>query len=131
MSERKQILYLARHGATTWSVSGQHTGKTDLPLLPEGEAAAKELGERLRGIKPAAVFTSPLLRAKRTCEFAGFGGGAVVDPDLVEWDYGSYEGRTSAEIRRERPDWDLFRDGGPAGESVAQVAARADRFVGQ
>ncbi len=122
-------IYLARHGETAWSLTGQHTGRSDIPLTERGEQNARRLGERLRGITFAHVFTSPLQRARRTCELAGFLDRAVVDPELVEWNYGQYEGRTSAEIRRERPDWELFRDGGPGGETVAEVAARADRVV--
>src|SRR5437660_1299615 len=128
MPEQPQI-YLARHGETAWSLTGQHTGLSDIPLTERGERNARRLGERLRGIEFADVFTSPLQRARRTCELAGFLDRAQVDPDLVEWNYGEYDGRTSAEIRRERPDWDLFRDGGPGGETVAQVSVRADRVV--
>jgi broad specificity phosphatase PhoE len=122
------VVFLARHGETAWSLSGQHTGLTDLPLTERGERDARRLGERLKGASVARVFTSPLQRARRTCELAGFGG-AAVDPDLVEWNYGRYEGKTSAEIRVENPDWQLFRDGCPGGESPADVAARADRVV--
>src|SRR5712691_6552888 len=111
MGEQLPVVYLARHGETAWSLSGQHTGLTDLPLTERGERNASRLGERLRGLTFAHVFTSPLQRARRTCELAGFGRQAVVDPDLVEWHYGNYEGRTSADILRERPDWQLFRDG--------------------
>ncbi len=123
------IVYLARHGETAWSVTGQHTGLTDLPLTERGERNARRLGKRLAGLTFARVFTSPLERAFRTCELAGFGDVAVVDPDLVEWDYGAYEGRTSAEILKERPDWDLFRDGCPGGEPPTHVRERADRVV--
>jgi probable phosphoglycerate mutase len=122
-------VYLVRHGETAWTLSGKHTGKTDLPLTPAGEAAAKEIAQRLYGLTFAKVFTSPLQRARRTCELAGFGDVAIVDPDLVEWDYGEYEGLTTAEILRRAPNWQLFRDGCPGGESPAQVAARADRVV--
>jgi probable phosphoglycerate mutase len=120
---------MARHGNTAWTVTGQHTGLTDLPLTPEGERNAVRLGERLKGMVFAKVFTSPLQRAARTCELSGFGGGAETDPDLVEWDYGNYEGLTSAQILRDRPDWQLFRDGAPGGESPEQVGQRADRVV--
>jgi broad specificity phosphatase PhoE len=120
---------LARHGETAWSLSGQHTGLTDLPLTERGERDAQWLGERLRGLTFVRVFTSPLQRAFRTCELAGFGSSAEVDRDLVEWNYGQYEGRRSAEIRKERPDWQLFRDGCPGGESPQDVGARADRVV--
>ena len=123
------VVYLARHGETAWSLTGQHTGLTDLPLTERGEQNARRLGERLRGLTFAKVFTSPLKRASRTCELAGFGRMAEVDPDLVEWNYGEYEGRRTADIRAERPDWQLFRDGCPGGETLEQVAARADRVV--
>jgi len=129
MSEELPIVYLARHGETAWSLSGQHTGLTDLPLTARGEDDARRLGERLKGLKFAEVFTSPLQRAARTCELAGFGTIAEIDRDLVEWNYGDYEGRRTNEILAERPDWQLFRDGCPGGESPAQVAARADRVV--
>jgi len=129
MSEVLPVLYVARHGETAWSLSGQHTGLTDLPLTPNGECNARRLGERLKGMTFARVFTSPLQRAARTCELAGFGAVAENDPDLVEWNYGQYEGRCSAEIFAERPDWQLFRDGCPGGESPAQVGERADRVV--
>jgi broad specificity phosphatase PhoE len=129
MSEELQIVYLARHGETAWSLTGQHTGLTDLPLTERGERNARQLGGRLRGLTFAKVYTSPLQRAARTCELAGFGAVAEVDPDLVEWDYGQYEGRRTAEIQAERPGWLLFRDGCPGGESPAQASARADRVV--
>ena len=122
-------VYMARHGNTAWTQTGQHTGLTDLPLTPDGERNAQRLGERLRGIAFAKVFTSPLQRASRTCELSGFGASAEIDRDLVEWDYGKYEGLTSAQIRQQRPDWDLFRDGAPGGESPAQIGERADRVV--
>ncbi len=131
MSEVLPVVYLARHGETAWSLSGQHTGLTDLPLTERGERTARRLGERLKGLTLARVLTSPLQRARRTCELAGFGALAEVDHDLVEWDYGQYEGRRTAEIQAERPGWQLFRDGCPGGESPAQVAARADRVVGR
>ena len=108
-----------------------HTGRTDLPLTPRGERNARSLGERLKGLTFAQVFTSPLQRASRTCQLAGFGPVAAVDPDLVEWNYGDYEGLTTADIRERRPGWHLFRDGCPGGESVAEVAARADRVIGR
>ena len=129
MSEELPIIYLARHGETAWSLTGQHTGLTDLPLTERGERNARQLGERLHGLAFAKVYTSPLQRAARTCELAGFGAVAEVDRDLVEWDYGQYEGRRTAEIRAERPDWELFRDGCPGGEAPAQASARADRVV--
>jgi probable phosphoglycerate mutase len=122
-------VYLARHGETAWSLSGQHTGLTDLPLTGRGEINAGHLGNRLRGQSFASVFTSPLQRARRTCELAGFGAEAKVDNDLVEWNYGEYEGLRTAEIRTNRPGWQLFRDGCPGGESPGEVGARADRVV--
>ena len=129
MSEALPIIYLARHGETAWSLTGQHTGLTDLPLTERGERNASRLEQRLKGLRFAKVFTSPLQRARRTCELAGFGAVAEIDRDLLEWDYGEYEGRRTAEIRAGRPDWQLFRDGCPGGESPAQVTARADRAV--
>ncbi len=123
------LAFLVRHGETSWSLSGQHTGRTDLPLTPSGEVNARRLGERLLGNTFALVLTSPLQRAVRTCELAGYGGVVERDPDLMEWNYGRYEGRTTAEIRAENPTWDLFREGCPNGESPAAVAERADRIV--
>ena len=129
MSKELPIIWIARHGETAWSLTGQHTGMTDLPLTQNGERNARRLGDRLKGLTFAKVSTSPLQRARRTCELAGFGAVAEVDRDLVEWDYGQYEGRTSADILKERPDWQLFRDGCPAGETPQQVGARADLVV--
>jgi broad specificity phosphatase PhoE len=129
MSSDLPKLYLARHGDTAWTDSHQHTGRTDLPLNERGEEHARQLGERLQGFSFARVCTSPLQRASKTCELAGFWAGAEVDPDLVEWDYGEYEGLRTAEIRKQRPDWQLFRDGCPGGESVEEIGARADRVV--
>ena len=129
MNQAISIAYLARHGETAWTITGQHTGRTDLPLTPRGEGNALRLGERLSGLTFAKVFTSPLQRAMRTCELAGFRAVAQVDADLLEWDYGEYEGRLTADILKERPDWQLFRDGCPRGESPEQVAARADRVL--
>ncbi len=131
MSNELPAIYLARHGETAWSLSGQHTGLTDLPLTERGEKNARALGDRLKGLKFVKVFTSPLQRAVRTCELAGFGAVADVDRDLLEWNYGQYEGRRTSEIHAERPDWQLFRDGCPGGESPDQVGARADRVVGR
>jgi broad specificity phosphatase PhoE len=122
-------IYLARHGETAWSISGQHTGLTNIPLTERGERNARSLGERLKGTTFSEVRTSPLHRATRTSELAGFGGQAVPDPDLVEWDYGDYEGRKTVDIRVDNPGWQIFRDGCPGGESVADIAARADRVV--
>jgi len=129
MNENLRVVYLARHGETAWSLTGQHTGRTDLPLTTHGERNARRLGERLKGLTFAAVFASPLQRASRTCELTGFGAQAEVDRHLLEWDYGQYEGRRTADIRAERPDWQLFRDGCPGGESPAEVAARADEVI--
>ena len=129
MNKTLPVTYLARHGETAWTITGQHTGRTDLPLTERGEANAHRLGERLGGRTFAKVFSSPLRRAMRTCELAGFGSVAQIDADLVEWDYGEYEGRLTVDILKERPDWQLFRDGCPGGESPQQVAARADRVV--
>jgi broad specificity phosphatase PhoE len=129
MSEVLPIVYLARHGETAWTLSGQHTGLTDLPLTQRGERNARRLEDRLRGITFAKVLTSPLQRATRTCELAGFGAVAEIDRDLVEWNYGVYEGRLTADIHRERPEWQLFRDGCPGGESPNEVGTRADRVV--
>jgi broad specificity phosphatase PhoE len=129
MSATLPVTYLARHGETAWSLSGQHTGLTDIPLTERGERNARALGERLTGLTFARVFTSPLRRAFRTCDLAGFAAVAEVDADLVEWNYGQYEGRRTAEIRAERPDWQLFRDGCPGGETPDEVGARADRVV--
>jgi probable phosphoglycerate mutase len=129
MSETFPVVYLARHGETAWSLSGQHTGLTDLPLTERGESLARRLEVRLRGLPFGRVFSSPLQRATRTCELAGFASRAEIDRDLVEWDYGAYEGRRTAEIHAERPGWLIFRDGCPGGESPVQVAARADRVV--
>jgi len=131
MSNELPVIYLARHGETAWSLSGQHTGLTDLPLTERGEQNARALGQRLKGLNFVKVLTSPLQRARRTCEMAGFATAAGVDRDLLEWNYGQYEGRRTAEIHAVRPDWQLFRDGCPGGESPDQVGARADRVVGQ
>ena len=120
---------LVRHGETAWSASGQHTGRTDIPLTEEGERKARALRDRLAGVTFDRVFTSPLQRAARTCALAGFGAAAKVDPDLLEWDYGDYEGRKSSEILADRPGWLLFRDGCPNGESPADVGERADRVI--
>ena len=122
-------LYLVRHGQTAWSLSGQHTGRTDIPLTTRGEAEARELIPWLSHIRFAHVLTSPRQRAQRTCELVGLGPDAVIEPDLAEWDYGEYEGRRSADIRKGRPDWNCFRDGCPGGEMPAQVSDRADRLI--
>ena len=129
MSEKLPHVYLARHGETAWSITGQHTGLTDLPLTDRGERNARRLGDRLKGLRINKVFTSPLQRAVRTCELAGFGAQAEVDRNLLEWNYGEYEGKRTEEIHAKRPDWQLFRDGCPGGESPQQVGARADLVV--
>jgi probable phosphoglycerate mutase len=129
MSTPLPTAYLARHGETAWTITGQHTGLTDLPLTERGERNARQLGERLAGLSFSRIFTSPLQRARRTCELAAFGARAEVDPDLVEWNYGKYEGLRTAEIRQNRPGWDLFRDGCPGGETADDVGARADRVI--
>jgi broad specificity phosphatase PhoE len=131
IAEYLPTVYLARHGETAWSISGQHTGLTDLPLTERGERNARRLGERLRGLSFMRVLTSPLQRVARTCELAGFGKVAQIETDLLEWNYGQYEGRRSIEIHAERPEWRLFRDGCPGGESPGQVGARADRVIRQ
>src|SRR5436190_5953302 len=123
------VTYLARHGETEWSRNGRHTGLTDLTLTEQGERNAQRLRERLTGLLFVKVLTSPLQRARRTSELAGFGGVAEVDPELIEWNYGDYEGVRTDEIRANQPGWELFRDGCPNGESPADVAARADRVV--
>ncbi|WP_165226654.1 histidine phosphatase family protein [Aquisphaera insulae] len=122
-------IYLLRHGETQWSASGRHTSDSDIPLTPRGEDEARALGALARTWRCATVLTSPLLRARRTCELAGFGEAAEVVPDLVEFRYGVYEGRTTAEIREQHPNWNVFRDGCPGGESVRDVTTRADRVV--
>ncbi len=129
MSDELPEFYLARHGETAWTISRQHTGRSDIPLTERGERNAHALGQRLYGTVFAKVFTSTLDRARRTAELAGFGDVALADPDLMEWDYGDYDGKTTAEILKENPDWSLFRDGCPNGESVAEVGARADRVI--
>ncbi|HZL38342.1 MAG TPA: histidine phosphatase family protein [Tepidisphaeraceae bacterium] len=129
MSDSLPQIYLVRHGQTAWSLSGQHTGLSDIPLTEQGEQNARRLGRRLNGIAFSQVFTSPLMRARRTCELAGFADAAQIDPDLVEWNYGDYEGLRTAEILERNPTWQLFRDGPPHGESLAAVGARADRQI--
>jgi broad specificity phosphatase PhoE len=120
---------LIRHGATEWSQNGRHTGSTDLPLLPEGEAEASALRERLRARAFALVLVSPLHRARETARLAGVADGAEIDPALHEWDYGDYEGRTTADIRTERPGWTVWSGGCPNGEDVEQVGVRADAII--
>jgi broad specificity phosphatase PhoE len=120
-------IYLARHGETEWSKAGRHTGRTDLPLTAKGEADAVKVGGRFQGLTFAHVLMSPLIRARRTCELAGFAG--VVDPGLMEWNYGDFEGLTSAQIREQHPKWELFHDGCPGGESVSAITERVDGVV--
>jgi probable phosphoglycerate mutase len=129
MSSELPKLFLARHGDTAWTDSHQHTGRTDIPLNPSGEEHARKMGERLRGFSFGRVFTSPLKRASKTCELAGFGATAEADSDLLEWDYGRWEGALTRDILKDRPGWELFRDGCPDGESPLDVAGRADRFI--
>ena len=131
MSDALPVVYLARHGETAWTISHQHTGVTDLPLTAQGEGEAIRLGQRLKGLAFASVLTSPLQRAVQTCALAGLGAAADVEADRLEWNYGTYEGRTTAEIHAERPGWQLFRDGCPGGESPDQIGARADRVIGR
>ncbi|MGO9543587.1 MAG: histidine phosphatase family protein [Rhodomicrobium sp.] len=128
-SQKLLQLYFIRHGETAWSLSGQHTGRTDIPLTAHGEDEARGLEPCLRAIEFTHVLTSPLQRARRTCELAGLAAAAEVEADLSEWDYGAYEGQLSADLRKERPDWNLFRDGCPGGETPAQVSLRAGRLI--
>ena len=122
-------IYLIRHGETEWSLASRHTSRTDIPLTEQGEQDARRLAERLRDLTFSQVFTSPRQRARRTCELAGLGPVAKIEPDLAEWDYGDYEGQHSVDIRKGRPDWNLFRDGCPRGEMPAQVSDRTDRLI--
>jgi probable phosphoglycerate mutase len=125
----KHRLFVIRHGATEWSRSGQHTGHTDIPLLPEGESQARATGELLADHEFALVLTSPLQRARRTCELVGLADQAQVEPNLIEWDYGDYEGITSAEIHQTVPGWTVWTGTVPGGESINDVAARADAVI--
>jgi broad specificity phosphatase PhoE len=122
-------LYLVRHGETAWSLSGQHTGRTDISLTEQGEQDVRRLAKKLHAVTYSRVFTSPLLRARQTCELAGLNEGAEIEPDLTEWDYGDYEGQRPVEIRNGQPGWNLFRDGCPGGESPGQIFDRADRLI--
>jgi broad specificity phosphatase PhoE len=122
-------IFLIRHGETEWSAAGRHTSHTDVPLSPAGKEQASRLRETLRSMNFAKVFTSPLQRARQTCELAGLADRAQVNPDLHEWDYGAYEGRTSGDIHAQRPGWNLFIDGCPDGESPEQISRRADRVL--
>ena len=124
-------VFVVRHGETAWTLTGQHTGRTDIALNEQGESDARELTTRLGAISFGSVLTSPLQRARRTAELAGFGERAEADPDLLEWDYGAYEGRSTADIRNERPGWRLFEDGCPGGETLQAVSLRADRVAGR
>jgi broad specificity phosphatase PhoE len=127
--DTSQRIVVVRHGETAWSREKRHTGRSDIPLTQEGREQALALGARLAGLTFAGVFVSPLRRARETCELAGFADRAVVDSDLIEWDYGEYEGRTGAEIQQERPGWTLFRDGVIGGETIHDVAVRAQRVI--
>lgn len=129
MSGTLSKVYLVRHGETAWTISGQHTGRTDIALTGQGERDAQALSAQLNGLSFAKVLTSPLQRARRTAEVAGFGDCAQPDPDLTEWDYGAYEGRRTVDIRAERPSWRLFKDGCPGGETLREVSTRADRVI--
>ena len=129
MSTDEQKVYLLRHGETEWSLNGRHTGVTDIPLTENGRIAARLLTPSLGKVTFTLVLTSPLQRARETCELAGLGQFANVEPDLIEWNYGEYEGLTTEQIRSTRPGWSVFRDGCPGGESPEQVGARADRVI--
>ncbi|TPL86183.1 histidine phosphatase family protein [Mesorhizobium sp. B2-3-12] len=129
MSSAFPQIHLVRHGETAWSLSGQHTGRTDMPLTPAGEAAARGLADRLKGLSVSQVWSSPSQRAYNTSVLAGFGATSLKLDDLQEWDYGAYEGRTTKEILAGRPGWNVFRDGCPQGEVAADVGARADRII--
>lgn len=131
MSSAFPEIYLVRHGETEWSLSGRHTGQSDIPLTANGEAAARQIGPRLADKRFSAVWSSPSQRARNTCELSGFGAGAIVKDDLAEWDYGAYEGITTKEILASRPGWQLFRDGCPNGEAAQDVGARADRIISE
>jgi len=131
MSPPLPLVYLARHGDTAWTLTGQHTGRTDLPLIEQGESQARELGADLAGLRIDRIFSSPLRRARRTAELAMPHAAIELDDDLMEWDYGDYEGKRTVDIKAERPGWRLFRDGCPGGESLQSVGERADRVIGR
>jgi broad specificity phosphatase PhoE len=131
MSAKDTRLILVRHGATEWSISGRHTGRTDLPLTDEGRRMAALVGAALAAFRFRLVLVSPLQRARETCALAGLADQAKQCPDLMEWDYGAYEGRTTADIHLERPAWNLWHDGAPAGETAAMVGERADRVIAE
>ena len=122
-------LFFIRHGETAWSLSGQHTGRTDIALTACGESQARQLLPRLRDIRFSHVLASPWQRARQTCVLAGLGSQAEIEPDLSEWDYGDYEGQLSVDIRKGRPNWNVFRDGCPGGETSAQISERADGLI--
>jgi len=122
-------LYLIRHGETSWSLTHQHTGRTEIPLTDSGEEQARQMGKRLRGLPFAQVLSSPSRRARKTCALVGLDRTAEIEPDLAEWNYGDYEGARTADIRQGHPDWNIFRDGCPGGESPGQVFDRADRLL--
>lgn len=129
MSQTTPRIFLVRHGETAWTISGQHTGRTDIALTERGERDAQALSARLKGLQFALVLSSPLQRARRTAELVGFGASAEAEPDLLEWDYGAYEGRRTAEIHIDRPGWRLYEDGCPDGETAGSVGFRADRVI--
>lgn len=129
MSDELFRLYLVRHGETAWSAAHRHTGLTDVALNVNGEQQAQELGQQLNSVDFARVFTSPLQRASKTCELAGFGAAAELDADLLEWDYGDYEGQTSTALRQRYPGWNVFTHDCPNGETLSDVKQRADRFI--
>ena len=131
MTEANTEIVLVRHGQTAWSLSGQHTGKTDIELTEDGRRGAEAVGQALRGMEFTLVLSSPLSRAVETCRLAGLGDRAELRDDLVEWDYGAYEGRTTADIRKDNPGWFLWRDGVPDGETVTEVGARVDRVIAE
>lgn len=131
MASAHPEITLVRHGETEWSLSGQHTGRSDIPLTAKGEEAARGLAARLQGVQASAVWTSPSQRARNTCSLAGFSANAVIKDDLAEWDYGAYEGVTTKEILKTRPGWQLFRDGCPNGETAADTGTRADRIIAE
>lgn len=129
MGETDTRLWLMRHGETEWSLSGAHTGRTDIPLTERGRENARKMGEILKCRPYSLVLTSPLARARETCALAGYGNVAQIEPNLHEWDYGDYEGRSTADIRRDRPGWELWKDGVPNGETVDQVGVRAEKVI--
>ena len=131
MDPKLPQVYLVRHGETAWTITGQYTGRTDIPLTQQGERDAEKVGARLKGLDFTQVMTSPLQRARRTAELAGFGKSMVVDADLAEWDYGAYEGRRTADIRVEHPGWRLLEVGCPGGEALEEISVRADRVIDQ